>query len=96
MSVTLFMPVLNEIDGLRAILPQINRQWFDQILMVDGGSRDGSVEVAREHGIEVYISEETRDSTRIHGSLAAHPRRRRDHVQSRRQLSNRRHSPSGR
>src|SRR6188474_1713285 len=55
MSVTLFMPVLNEIDGLRAILPQINRKWFDQILMVDGGSRDGSVEVAREHGIEVYV-----------------------------------------
>ena len=53
MSVTLFMPVLNESDGLRAILPQINRQWFDQILMVDGGSRDGSVEVAREHGIEM-------------------------------------------
>ena len=55
MSVTLFMPVLNESDGLRAILPQINRQWFNQILMVDGGSRDDSVEVAREHGIEVYV-----------------------------------------
>ena len=42
MSVTLFMPVLNEIDGLRALLPRIDRGWFDQILMVDGGSRDGS------------------------------------------------------
>ena len=32
-AVTLFIPVLNEIDGLRAIMPQIRRDWFDQILM---------------------------------------------------------------
>ena len=54
-AVTLFMPVLNEIDGLRAVLPQISKDWFTQILMVDGGSRDGSVEFAREHGVEVYV-----------------------------------------
>src|SRR5262245_38753419 len=55
MPVTLFMPVLNEIDGLRAILPRIDRGWFDQILMVDGGSRDGSVDFARAQGVEVYV-----------------------------------------
>jgi glycosyltransferase involved in cell wall biosynthesis len=55
MSVTLFMPVLNEIIGLRALLPQIRREWFDQIIMVDGGSRDGSLEFARDNGIETYV-----------------------------------------
>ena len=53
----MFMPVLNEIDGLRATLPRIDRSWFDQILMVDGGSRDGSVEYARQQGIETYVQQ---------------------------------------
>jgi glycosyltransferase involved in cell wall biosynthesis len=54
-KVTLFMPVLNEIAGLRAILPRIQPEWCDQILMVDGGSRDGSVEYARQHGCDTYV-----------------------------------------
>lgn len=49
------MPVLNEIDGLKAVLPQIRREWLDQILMVDGGSQDGSVELARQHGVETCV-----------------------------------------
>ena len=52
---TLFMPVLNEIEGLRATLPSIRREWCDQILVVDGGSRDGSLEYAREQGCETYL-----------------------------------------
>src|SRR5262245_37031353 len=54
-AVTLFMPVLNEITGLRAILPRIRPEWCDQILMVDGGSRDGSLDYAREYGCETYV-----------------------------------------
>ena len=55
MKTTLLMPVLNEEEGLRAILPQIDRQWCDQILVVDGGSEDQSVAVAKEWGCEVYV-----------------------------------------
>jgi glycosyltransferase involved in cell wall biosynthesis len=51
------MPVLNEVDGLRAILPKILPGWVDQILMVDGRSTDGSVDVARGHGVEVYVQQ---------------------------------------
>jgi glycosyltransferase involved in cell wall biosynthesis len=54
-SVTLFMPVLNEISGLRAILPRIRPEWCDQILMVDGGSDDGSLEYARQLGCDTYV-----------------------------------------
>jgi glycosyltransferase involved in cell wall biosynthesis len=53
--ITLFMPVLNEIVGMRAILPQIHREWYDQILVVDGGSKDGTLEFAREQGLETYV-----------------------------------------
>lgn len=52
-TVTLLLPTLNEIDGMRAILPRIDRSLFDDILVVDGGSRDGTVEYAREHGLRV-------------------------------------------
>jgi len=57
MTVTLFMPVLNEIDGLRALLPKIDRASFNQILMVDGGSRDGSLQFAQAQGIETYVQQ---------------------------------------
>lgn len=53
MTVTLVMPVLNEIRGLREILPRIQREWVDQVLVIDGGSTDGSVEYVLERGCEV-------------------------------------------
>lgn len=52
-TVALLLPVLNEIDGLRATLPHIDRGLFDEILMVDGGSTDGSVAYARSLGVTV-------------------------------------------
>jgi glycosyltransferase involved in cell wall biosynthesis len=53
--VTLFVPVLNEIEGMKAILPQIRPEWCDQILVVDGGSSDGSLEYAKALGLETYV-----------------------------------------
>lgn len=52
-TVTLLLPVLNEIEGLKATVPKIDRNLFVQILMMDGGSTDGSQAYASEQGIEV-------------------------------------------
>jgi glycosyltransferase involved in cell wall biosynthesis len=52
-TITLLMPVLNEIEGLKATLPFIDRKWIDEILIVDGGSTDGSVEYAEWQGVPV-------------------------------------------
>jgi glycosyltransferase involved in cell wall biosynthesis len=54
-TVTLLVPTLNEIDGMKAIMPQVKRDWVDQILILDGGSTDGTVECARDQGYEVYV-----------------------------------------
>jgi glycosyltransferase involved in cell wall biosynthesis len=54
MTTTLLALTLNEIDGVKAILPQIDRSWCDQVIVVDGGSTDGTVEWCRQNGFEVY------------------------------------------
>ena len=58
MTSTLLVMTLNEIDGMKAVMPKIRREWLDQILVLDGGSTDGTLEWAREHGYEVYVQKE--------------------------------------
>ncbi len=53
-TVTLLVWTLNEIDGVRVIMPRIKREWVDQILFVDGNSTDGTIEYAKENGYEIY------------------------------------------
>ena len=53
-KITLVIPTLNEIVGIREIMPGVDTSLFDQILFIDGGSTDGTIEYAHEHGYEVY------------------------------------------
>jgi glycosyltransferase involved in cell wall biosynthesis len=55
MTVTLLVPALNEIIGMKAIMPLVRRAWVDQILILDGGSTDGTAHWARVNGYEVYV-----------------------------------------
>jgi glycosyltransferase involved in cell wall biosynthesis len=57
MKTSLIIPTLNEIDGVRAIMPRIDPSWCSEILIVDGGSTDGTVEWLREHDYRVIIQE---------------------------------------
>jgi glycosyltransferase involved in cell wall biosynthesis len=54
-TVTLLIPTLNEIVGMKAIMPRIKREWVDQILILDGGSTDGTIEWARDNGYFVHV-----------------------------------------
>jgi glycosyltransferase involved in cell wall biosynthesis len=55
MKVTLLVLTLNEIDGMKAIMPRIKRDWCDQIIVVDGGSTDGTINWARAQGYQVHV-----------------------------------------
>lgn len=55
---TLIVPTLNEIDGMKEIMPKIPRDWCDQTIILDGGSTDGTIEYARAQGYQVYVQKE--------------------------------------
>ena len=57
MKVTLVLATLNEIDGMRAIMPRIKKEWYDQIVIIDGGSTDGTQEYAKENGYFLKVQE---------------------------------------
>jgi glycosyltransferase involved in cell wall biosynthesis len=55
MTVTLLVPTLNEIEGMKEIMPRVKPEWIDQILVVDGQSNDGTAEYARSQGYDVVV-----------------------------------------
>ncbi len=58
MKITLLVPTLNEINGMKAVMPKIKPEWCDQILVVDGQSTDGTAEYARAQGYDVVIQQQ--------------------------------------
>lgn len=53
MSVAIIILTLNEIDGIKVIMPRVKKEWADEIVFVDGGSTDGTVEEAKRLGFKV-------------------------------------------
>ncbi len=58
MKTTLIVLTLNEVNGMREIMPQIDPNWYDQLIILDGGSTDGTIEYAKEQGYFVYVQKE--------------------------------------
>ena len=55
MKTTLFVLTYNEIEGMKSIMPRVKKEWVDQIIIADGGSVDGTLEYAKEHGYTTFV-----------------------------------------
>ena len=68
MSVDIIVPTLDEIDGIKNIMPKIKKDWVDRILVVDGGSTDGTIEEAKKMGFEVVMQKQKGEFAGGHGT----------------------------
>lgn len=55
MKISVVVFTLNEITGMMAIMPRIKKEWYDELIIIDGNSSDGTIEYAQEHGYAIYI-----------------------------------------
>ncbi len=58
MSISILVMTWNEIEGMKQIMPRIKREWYDQLIVVDGGSTDGTIDYARKCGYDVYVQKQ--------------------------------------
>jgi glycosyltransferase involved in cell wall biosynthesis len=58
LKTTLLVLTLNEINGMKAVMGRVQSDWVDQILILDGGSTDGTIDWARDHGYPVYVQKQ--------------------------------------
>jgi|TARA_B100001964_G_C14042999_1_gene513491 glycosyltransferase involved in cell wall biosynthesis len=47
LKVSILILSLNEIEGMRVVLPRLKKEWLYERVVIDGGSTDGSIEYAR-------------------------------------------------
>jgi glycosyltransferase involved in cell wall biosynthesis len=55
MKVCIVIPTLNELQGLKGIVSKIRPEWFDRIVILDGGSVDGTIQYAKDAGYDVVV-----------------------------------------
>ncbi len=54
MTLSLCLITWNEIEGCKHDIPRLDKTKFEEIICIDGGSTDGTVEYLEENGIKVF------------------------------------------
>ena len=55
MSTAVVITTLNEIDGVKELLPKIKKEWADEWLVVDGNSNDGTIDQVKKLGFNIAL-----------------------------------------
>ena len=55
MTFSLVLLTLNEIVGCKLIIPRIDKSIFSELICIDGGSTDGTIEYLRDEGFKVIV-----------------------------------------
>ena len=56
LKISVIIPVLNEGANLKKTLAKVQQDQDVEIIVVDGGSKDGTVEIAKKYGVKVIVS----------------------------------------
>ncbi len=59
-TITLVIPTINEIEGLQVVFPRIDRNLFDQVLVIDANSTDGTVEYISKYEDVTLVNQKSR------------------------------------
>ena len=55
MSTAVVITTLNEIDGVKELLPKIKKEWAEEWLVVDGNSNDGTIDQVKKLGFNIAL-----------------------------------------
>jgi dolichol-phosphate hexosyltransferase len=69
-NVTIVIPALDEEEGIGTVVEQTRKAGFNNILVVDGGSRDNTVDVARSLGVKVVLQHGTGKAAAVDGAVS--------------------------
>jgi len=59
-QISIIIPVLNEADNIESVINQIQKTENIEIIIVDGGSQDHTVEIAQSLGVKVIVTQRGR------------------------------------
>ena len=65
MTFSLVVLTLNEIIGCKLIIPRIDKSLFKELICIDGGSDDGTIEYLEKEGFKVIVQDKKYNKFRI-------------------------------
>jgi glycosyltransferase involved in cell wall biosynthesis len=55
LQVTIIVPTKNELEGIKWFMGRLKKEWYDQLIIMDAGSTDGTLDYCRQNNFPVYV-----------------------------------------